>query len=337
MSALTERLRRALFLVPYLARRKNGVTLDELADIAGTTRARLDTELNTLMMVGRPGGTPDDYVTITREGTGTRARFGVLSTAGLRRPPRLTSGEGFALLLGLSTLKDAGIPALEDVARRVSRKIEKALRGSESPSVAREARIVIERDGTTRKKPGSDSADGSVVETLERARKQHRVVELDYSSLASQRRKVLQVEPYGLLNHTGFWYLVGKSLSHGADRPYLFKVERILSAKILEQKFTTPSGFKLEAFVNESGFVSMAHSVRITLRVEGETAKKMRTQWKKVRSLARGGFEVTFKEHPGGWLTAWILRQGADVTVVEPPELQKSVAIMARNIARAHE
>jgi predicted DNA-binding transcriptional regulator YafY len=337
VSALTQRLQRALFLVPYLARRKNGVTLDELAKIAGTTRARLDAELNTLMMVGRPGGTPDDYVTITREGTGARARLGVLSTAGLRRPPRLTSGESFALLLGLSTLKDTGIPALQEVARRVSRKIEKALRGGDSHSVAQEARIVIERDGTTRRMTGNVSANGSVVEILERAQKQHLVVELDYSSLASQRRKTIQVEPYGLINHTGFWYLVGKSLSHGAERPYIFKVERILSAKMLEQKFTLPSDFKLEAYVNENGFVSMAHSVRITLRVEGETAQRMRNQWKKVRPIARGGFEVTFKEHPGGWLTAWILRQGADVTVVEPVALQKSVAIMARNIARSHE
>ena len=61
MSDVHERLRRLLFVVPYVARHR-GVTVDALAKELGVSREELLRDLELLTMVGRPPFQPDDFI-----------------------------------------------------------------------------------------------------------------------------------------------------------------------------------------------------------------------------------------------------------------------------------
>ena len=58
-----ERLRRLLFLVPYVSKNP-GITVDALAKELSVSREALLEELDLLTMVGRPPFQPDDYIDI---------------------------------------------------------------------------------------------------------------------------------------------------------------------------------------------------------------------------------------------------------------------------------
>ena len=54
------------------------------------------------------------------------------------------------------------------------------------------------------------------------------------------------VSPLGLVNKAGAWYLV--AVAAGRDEPVVFRVGRIVSARVLADTFARPEGFDLAAF-----------------------------------------------------------------------------------------
>src|SRR5262249_34552592 len=154
------------------------------------------------------------------------------------RPPRLSAQEAFALLLGAQAIVGSGITHHEDALARAEAKIRGALGSSQAPALARiESDIVL---------GAADAAGLAVVPELARAARAHRAVEIDYYSAgrgASSRRGV---DPYGLVNHLGAWYLVGRC--HINDEPRVFKCERIERARLRDEKFTMPRDFNLAHF-----------------------------------------------------------------------------------------
>ena len=71
VTPLGRRLRRVLFLIPYVSKHDYGVPLAELATILGTTTRELEREVGELTMVGVPEGGPDEFIDIHVQGKGT--------------------------------------------------------------------------------------------------------------------------------------------------------------------------------------------------------------------------------------------------------------------------
>src|SRR5205823_7707566 len=94
------RLRRLLFLVPYVARNP-GHSVDEVAKGLGVTREELLQELDLLTMVGRPPFQPDDFVDIYVEDDKVYVDLDQRFSA----PPRLTAAEGVALAAAAELLQ----------------------------------------------------------------------------------------------------------------------------------------------------------------------------------------------------------------------------------------
>src|SRR5690606_14509128 len=82
---LQERIRRALFLVPWAVRNR-GCTVEELAAAARLTPDEVLAELDFLRLVGRPPFSPAEMVDIDV----IDGRVEVVLTQGLTRPPSLT-------------------------------------------------------------------------------------------------------------------------------------------------------------------------------------------------------------------------------------------------------
>jgi len=329
VTPLGRRLRRVLFLIPYVSKHERGVPLAELAAILGTTPRELEREVGELTMVGVPEGGPHDFIDIHIEGKGQAARVFVAPRRLLLRPPRLTASQAYALLLGASALRKTGVASFDDALVRAEGKVRTLLAQSAAPGVPLTpgSAVIVDR-------PGLERSDH--LAAIARASRERRQVELDYASLAAQKRKKIVVEPYALLNHRGSWYVLGTSLTHGGDRIFVFKVERILGAKMLDKSFTVPRDFDVRNYAGDQLFIAGLRPVPVQLRLRGDAAKRM-SGWYKNAKIERGGAVVVqAKETVSGWFAAWVLRQGPEVEVVSPPELARWVRTLATRIADGH-
>jgi predicted DNA-binding transcriptional regulator YafY len=322
---VVRRLRRALFLMPYVARHPKGVSLGDLAALMKIPPHQMEQEVRDLIQVGIPNGTPGDFFDIEIEGRGATARVRAHPSRLLRRPPGLTRQEATALLLGANTLRGTGLPVFEEALSRATTKIRRALTTSASSlpgAVSMETSNPVEPD---------------VVATLMRATRDRRVVELDYASLSGKPRRKIVVEPYGLMNHSGGWYVLGRSLTHGEDRVFVFKVERIAAVAVRDERFEAPADFDVRKYRGDRMFIAGLARVEVKLRLRGAAARALGGLFKHAR-LERGGtIVVKFRDCLTGWLATWVLRQGPDVEVLAPPRLAEWVAELARRVGHAHE
>jgi predicted DNA-binding transcriptional regulator YafY len=320
-----KRLRRALFLVPYVTQfGDKGVRLGDLAALVGVKPEVLEKEVRALLYVTVPDG--NDSVNIYVDGKGPDARVSALPCRLLQRPPRLSAQEALALLIGAEAVKNTGIAPYDAAIARAVAKIRKSF-GATGEAPGEQGGVLL---------LPSRCEHRETLAALSRACRDQRTVELDYVSLAGQRRKKFQVEPYGMLNHSGSWYVLGRNLTDKANSIFVFKVERVLGVTALPTTFTVPKGFDVHDFTGPMMFVSDLKPVRVTLRLHPAAAGRIADQFPKQKRGRDGGVQVTFKDHITGALAAWVLRQGEGVEVVEPVALRKWVGDLARRVVEAH-
>jgi predicted DNA-binding transcriptional regulator YafY len=309
MKKLEQRLRRALFMVPYLAKKGyEGALVSEAAAAIGTTPEELRNDVHRLSQVGVPDGDPGQYLTLWIEGSGANAHIGADTVCRLKKPPRLTLHEALALLAGAAAVKKTGIAPYDDAIAGASKKLRQVLDYNSRSEADRGAHIVVQTAGTEHR---------DTLTCLSRACSDHRAVELDYASLAALKRKEIRVHPYGLLNHRGIWYVLAKSLSDKEGRILIFRAERILGATVLDETFD-------------------AKPTQIVLRLHEPAATRLRPWFKQQKRLRDGAVEVKFKDHATGYLAAWLLRQGEGVEVVAPVGLRKWVCGIAERVEEGH-
>ena len=65
MRDVPQRLRRLLYIVPYVAKHPEGVLVDDLAKMLNAERDELLADLDLLSQVGPPDGDPGEYLLTT--------------------------------------------------------------------------------------------------------------------------------------------------------------------------------------------------------------------------------------------------------------------------------
>ncbi|HEX2239953.1 MAG TPA: WYL domain-containing protein, partial [Actinomycetota bacterium] len=201
---LTQRLRRILLLLPY-AIRNPGIELARLAELFGTSTKDLLDDLNLLFFCGLPGYGPGDLIDVSID----EGRVYIRMADYFAAPLRLTHTE--ALTLYATTAALAELPSMEhsDALKRALKKLLAALGSSEGP-VPLEISL--------------EAASGSHLKALQSALATRRRVRLEYFSAARGEISEREVDPLGLVEALGRWYLVGFDHLRGAER--MFRVER---------------------------------------------------------------------------------------------------------------
>jgi proteasome accessory factor C len=321
MAAIQARLRRLLYMIPYVANRPEGVPTDELARVLGVDLKTLAADIAVASLVGdatQDGGAIDIYEEDGVVYTDVAPRT-------FARPPRLTVAEAFALLAGAQALRGSGIPLYEEAIDRAETKIRAALAESPDALTRREAQILT---------AGDDRAGLRVVPLLAQAIQERRTVAMDYYSAGRGATERRQLDPYGLVDHGGAWYVVGRCHKH--DEVFLFKCERVSNLAVTDATFTPPADVDLERYRRDSLLFAPAEQHHAVLRLRGGLARRL-GDWEGARQLADGRLEIRL-DNPGlEWLCGWVLRLGADAEVVEPAVLRQAVAARAARIAREHE
>jgi predicted DNA-binding transcriptional regulator YafY len=201
-----------------------------------------------------------------------RGRYGGYRLAsGYRMPPlMLSDDEALAVLLGLVAGRRAGLmtaagTAGETAAAKIRRVLPKRL--------ADRLSTVLESLAFTAP-PGEFAVpETATLLTVADAVRQHRPVSIRYTT-GDGRRSERILHPYGLVAHSGRWYVTGADPEVGEDRT--FRLDRIADARTRPGSFEPPAGFDPAQRVL-SGLASAPYRHQVALRVRG-TAEQIRTR-----------------------------------------------------------
>lgn len=154
------------------------------------------------------------------------------------------------------------------------------------------------------------------------------------------------LDPYGLVCKAGRWYLVA-----AGSRISTYRVSQIRALTVLDEGFQRPAGFDLAAFWQSyvDDFDARRHTATATIRVSPALRAEMVEQM--TPAVHRAVTATGSEPDQDGWVTATVpienlrhahrtfLAFGAELEVLDPPELRalvaESVAGLSRTYSRA--
>jgi predicted DNA-binding transcriptional regulator YafY len=148
------------------------------------------------------------------------------------------------------------------------------------------------------------------------------------------------VDPLGLVLKAGEWYLV----ANAGKEPRIYRMAKILTLTVREERFTRPRKFDLSKFWTASmeRFEASRHHGTATLRVSPSGLKRLRGM---SAANAEAADRTAGKPARDGWVNVTIpiesvehaageiVRLGAEAEVIEPAELRARIAETAREMA----
>jgi len=299
MSDVHERLRRLLFLVPYVAKNP-GITVDELARALSLSKEELLEELEALAYVGRPPFQPDDFIDIYVENDQVYVDLDQRFSA----PPRLTASEAAALTAAAELMRPAEGGALQSALS----KLDKVM----PPNVRARLREMERKIDASVEAP-------TELGPLTKAIALHREVTFDYFSPERGHTEPRRVRPRELFSHRGQWYLAGYDLSRQDDR--LYRLDRMERLSLTDQSFEPTPGEQRRVPNVADGRGEVR--VRFSASAEPYVKERFGTE---ARPLPGGGVEVKVAGDSERWLTQWVLSFGGEAEVIEPEWARQAVA-----------
>jgi len=307
-----QKLRRLLFVVPYVAKHPDGVPVEELAKRLGVDRDEMIADLDLLTQVGPPDGDPGEYLLVSVED----GRVFVDLAHRLTRPLRLTPAEGCSLLLGIRALRQSGIAPFDASMESAERKLLAAL-GRD----AGEAETLA--TGTVVAEP--DQIVAGHLRRLVTAARRHVTVEIDYVTASRHAAQHRRVDPYGIVHHAGEWYVVGHCHVRGDVRT--FRIDRIAALADTTERFKPPAAFDLEAYRRERLYVPSADAVTVKVHLDPLAVTRVGASWPvgEVEMLEDGSAEILIDCEGFEWVTGWVLGLGRHAWIVGPPEARSAM------------
>lgn len=171
---------------------------------------------------------------------------------------------------------------------------------------------------------GNQEPDNEKFELLKSAVIHCRNVKIHYAGASGTIDERI-VQPYKLSYKSNAWYL--KTFCTKKQNWRIFKLNRILDFKILNEHFPRRS-------VLEEPDVFKKEYREITLQFPKETAYRIYDEFDptQIRCLADGNFIVSVKMPEDAWLTGFLLSFGAQVDILAPADLKKTIAKQAKLI-----
>jgi len=272
-----------------------------------------------------------------------RGRYGGYRlAAGYRMPPLMLSDEeALAVLLGLVAGRRAGLmTAAGTASETAAAKIRRVL----PDRLARRLDTVLESLAFTAPAgefpaPESTAPESAVLLCVADAVRHHRPVSIRYTA-ADGRRSERTLHPYGLVAHSGRWYVTGADPGIGEDRT--FRLDRITDARTRPGSFEPPAGLDPAQRVL-SGLATAPYRYQVTLRIQA-TAEQIRARLPaSVASIesaaagedprAEGWLRVDLRAERLDWVPAVLASLDRPFVIERPDELRGLVAALAERLA----
>jgi predicted DNA-binding transcriptional regulator YafY len=269
-----------------------------------------------------------------------RGRYGGYRLgSGYRMPPlMLSDDEALAVMLGLVAGRRTGLvttagTASETAAAKIRRVLPQRL--------ARRLDAVLGSLAFTAPPGEAPAPDTGVLLSIADAVRHHRPIWIRYTT-RDGRRSERTLHPYGLVAHSGRWYVTGADPGIGEDRT--FRLDRIEDSRTLPGSFEPPAGFDPPQQVL-SGLASTPYRHEVTLRIQG-TIKQIRARLPASIAIvdelpSAGGadpeterwFRVELQAERLDWLPPLLASLDRPFAVERPDELRDLIAALASRLA----
>lgn len=168
-------------------------------------------------------------------------------------------------------------------------------------------------------------------------------LKFSYRSLDASEPAEREVEPFGLFNRRGFWYLVGKCHMRGEIR--CFKLDRMVSPVVVNAAsprtpdFEVPKRFSLEKEARwewplpceeEDVVARVQLSPRLAFAFSSGRASVVST-----KRQPDGSLKVTYEVGDPEEFVDWVLEFGTDARIVSPPELKEMALERVTGVLKA--
>jgi predicted DNA-binding transcriptional regulator YafY len=309
---VSDRVRRLLVLVPYVAEREEGVALEELIEVAGyPSEQALYSDLQLLQLIGVPPGAPDDLIDVYVDG----GRVFVSLPQGFRRPPRLSVVEAAALLASAEPLREAAGSTLASAIEKLKRALPP---GSEKALASLERASAIDA-----------SAPPPWHQVLVDAIESRTEVTLDYWAASTGEKHARQVEPMALFVHHGRWYLA--AFNAEKQEEHLYRLDRVAGVRVGSRHFPVHANDPSKYDQARLWFGKIEHEVEAIFGPED--APFVCERWSEsTRMQPDGSACVTTRLSGDAFVVSWILGRGGAATLKRPEALRAEVARTAAQL-----
>ncbi|WP_182873067.1 helix-turn-helix transcriptional regulator [Microbispora sp. H10670] len=270
-----------------------------------------------------------------------RGRYGGYRLAiGYRMPPlMLSDDEALAVLLGLVAARRTGLAtttgaASETAAAKIRRVLPERL--------ARKVDAVLESLAFTAPPGEFPAPQTTVLLAVADAVRHRRPISIRYTT-ADGRRSERTLHPYGLVAHSGRWYVTGADPGAGEDRT--FRLDRIADARTLPGSFEPPTAGIDPAQRVLSGLAKAPYRHEVILRIQG-TVEQIRTRFPAsvaiveeppltggVASETEGWLRVEVRAERLDWLPPLLASLDRRFVIERPDELRTLVIALADRLA----
>jgi predicted DNA-binding transcriptional regulator YafY len=186
--------------------------------------------------------------------------------------------------------------------------------------------------------------------TLAEALRQHRRVQLGYRRGGSGAPSTRAVDPLGLVNKAGIWYLVASEARHfpdATDRAAVFRAGRITAARVLPEACRRPLDFDLAGFWDSwsASFVTSRPKVEVLVRAAPAALELFGEIFGDAVAAAlavapppdaRGYREVTLSFEHEAAAAHRLAGFGGQLEVLSPASVRARLAETARDILRLY-
>jgi proteasome accessory factor C len=312
-----DRIRRCLAMIP-LIRARPGIRIPELASIFGVRAEEIWADITeVLTLCGVPPYLPHNYLVFSIHGDQVSIRF----ADHLSRPVHLTLQEALAIDLALRSISGGSPPTFGDAAPRLRSRLRALLRGSE--------RVALEAfDRGVAGTPPPDVVT-QTIGVLKEAMARNVAAEIEYYTAGRDVVGRRVVEPYGLVDHRGNWYVVARDAASGREAP--FRVDRIRLARLLPgEEYEVPDAFTTEAYRRDELYTQDPADIEVRVAFTADAAPRVReeTPSQDLTDLPGGGVLRVFRiprDRPR-WLYTHLGRYGKEAEVLEPEDVRRGMA-----------
>lgn len=326
-------LDRLLYILPAAAR-PGGASLEELARALDVTRDRVvgDVQELTTRTFYHPAGSGSQLqVNLTDE------RVSIWSGGRFERPVRLSPLEALSVALGCRVLaRDRGAqtvgsspsgdesgpegrpepPAKHAALARLLTRLETALATGPFP---------VELEDHLDAADGPPDPEGIRATVLEAAR-DRRVCRIHYLKAHAPAPEPRRIHPYAVVHGGTDWYAVGWAENRDAVR--IFRLDRVVGAEILDERFTVREGFRVDDYVTGPRVFHGEDTLEVVVRYSPKIAP-----WIRERGMGEeredGSVVVRHEVTDPVWIVRRVLQYGGEAVVEEPEEIRRLVVEVA--------
>ncbi len=270
-----------------------------------------------------------------------RGRYGGYRLgSGYRMPPlMLSDDEALAVMLGLIAGRRTGLVTTTGTASdTAAAKIRRVL----PERLARRLDAVLDSLAFTAPPGDTPAPDTGVLLSIADAVRHHRPISIRYTA-GDGRRSERTLHPYGLVAHSGRWYVTGADPGIGEDRT--FRLDRIADTRTLPGSFEPPPAGLDPAQQMLSALARTPYRHEVTLSIQG-TIDQIRARLPAsiaiVEELPPAGgadleterwFRVELHADRLDWLPPLLASLDRPFIVERPDELRDLIAALADRLA----